>query len=120
MSPRIRNRILVTVVVCLSAVSLTLVSRAEKPSAEIQSPPAQGQAVEQTRKNIQVLKGLPESQLYPLMNFVAVSLGERCEFCHVSKGKDPKTGQTNWVWESDEKPEKLSGRRMMQMVRGHD
>ena len=116
MSPRIRNRILVTVVVCLSAASLTLVSRAEKPSAEIQSPPAQGQTVEQTRKNIQVLKGLPESQLYPLMNFVAVSLGERCEFCHVNKGKDPKTGQTNWVWESDEKPEKLSGRRMMQMV----
>jgi hypothetical protein len=63
-----------------------------------------------------VLKGLPESQLYLLMNFVAVSLGERCEFCHVSKGKDPKTGSTNWVWESDEKPEKLAGRRMMQMV----
>jgi hypothetical protein len=92
-----------------------MVSRAEKASVEIQSPP-QGQTVEQTRKNIQVLKGLPESQLYLLMNFVAVSLGERCEFCHVSKGKDPKTGSTNWVWESDEKPEKLAGRRMMQMV----
>jgi len=116
MSQRIKHRILVTVVGCLTAVSLTVVSRAEKPPAEIQTPPAQGQTVEQTRKNIQVLKGLPESQLYPLMNFVAVSLGERCEFCHVNKGKDPKTGQTNWVWESDEKPEKLAGRRMMQMV----
>lgn len=115
MSQRMTNRILAAVVGCLIAVSLTMVSRAEKPSVEIQSPP-QGQTVEQTRKNIQVLKGLPESQLYLLMNFVAVSLGERCEFCHVSKGKDPKTGLTNWVWESDEKPEKLAGRRMMQMV----
>src|ERR1044072_1408765 len=101
MRPQIRSRILLITVVGLFAVSLTIISRAEKPSAEIQSPP-QGQTVEQTRKNIQVLKGLPDSQLYPLMNFVAVSLGERCDFCHVTKGKDPKTGQTNWVWESDD------------------
>jgi hypothetical protein len=116
MSQQIRSRVLLITVVCLFAVSLTVISRAEKPSVEIQTPPPQGQTVEQTRKNIQVLKGLPESQLYSLMNFVAVSLGERCEFCHVTKGKDPKTGFTNWVWESDEKPEKLAGRRMMQMV----
>ena len=72
--------------------------------------------VEQTRKNIQVLKGLKESELYQVMNFMAVSLGEQCTFCHVTNGKDPKTGQTNWVWESDEKPEKQAGRRMIQMV----
>lgn len=80
---------------------------------------AQGdKPVEQTRKNIQVLKGLglKESQLYNLMNFMAVSIGEKCDFCHVTNGKDPKTGQTNWVWESDEKPEKQAGRRMLQMV----
>ena len=63
--------------------------------------------VNQTRKNIQHLKGLPESQLFPLMNFVATSLGVQCTFCHVQKGKDPKTGFTNWVWESDDKPEKV-------------
>jgi hypothetical protein len=50
------------------------------------------------------------------MNFMAVSIGEKCDFCHVTRGKDPKTGQTVWVWESDEKPEKQSGRRMLQMV----
>ena len=72
--------------------------------------------VEQTRKNIQVLKGLPSSQLFPLMNFVAVSLGVRCDFCHVKQGKDPKTGFDNWVWESDDKPEKKTARQMMQMV----
>ena len=31
--------------------------------------------VEQVRKNIQVLKGLPDSQLFLLMNFVDDSLG---------------------------------------------
>jgi len=72
--------------------------------------------VEQTRKNIQVLKGLPESQLFLVMNFVATSLGVQCNFCHVQQGKDPKTGFTKWVWESDDKPEKQTARRMMQMV----
>src|SRR5256714_5064542 len=72
--------------------------------------------VEQTRKNIQVLKGLPDSQLFLVMNFVATSLGVQCNFWHVQQGKDPKTGFTNWIWESDDKPEKQAGRRMMQMV----
>ena len=71
---------------------------------------------DQTRKNIQVLKGLPDSQLFLVMNFVAVSLGEQCNCCHVQQGKDPKTGFTKWVWESDDKPEKQTARRMMQMV----
>src|SRR5213594_4367860 len=49
-------------------------------------PPQAAQSektVEQTRKNIQVLKGLPESQLFLVMNFVATSLGVQCNFCHV-------------------------------------
>jgi len=75
-----------------------------------------GNTVDQTRKNIQVLKGLPDSQLYLLMNSVATSLGVNCNFCHVQQGKDPKTGNTNWVWESDDKPQKQTARRMMQMV----
>jgi hypothetical protein len=83
------------------------------------SAQAQGdKPVEETRKNLQVLKGLGlrESQFYNLMNFMAVSIGEECDFCHVVNGRDPKTGQRNWVWESDEKPEKQTGRRMLQMV----
>lgn len=80
---------------------------------------AQGQGdkpIEQTRKNIQVLKGLKESELYRVMNFMAVSIGDECDFCHVVKGRDPKNGQRIWDWESDEKPEKQAGRRMLQMV----
>ncbi len=81
-----------------------------------QAPQAGDRPVEQTRKNIQVLKGLPESQLFPEMNFIAASLGVQCGFCHVNKGRDPQTGQTIWVWESDEKPEKKTAREMMRMV----
>lgn len=116
MSQPILNRVLVSVLLCLAAVSLTIVSRAERPLVEIQSPAPQAQTVERTRKNIQVLKGLPESQLYPLMNFVAVSLGVECNHCHVSQGRDPKTGNANWLWERDDKPEKEAARRMMKMV----
>jgi len=75
-----------------------------------------GNTVAQTGKNIQVLKGLPESQLYLVMNFVATSLGVQCNFCHVQQGKDPTTGTTKWLWESDDKPQKQTARRMMQMV----
>lgn len=74
------------------------------------------QTVNQTGKNIQVLKGLPESQLFLVMNFVATSLGVQCNFCHVQQGKDPTTGTTKWLWESDDKPQKQTARRMMQMV----
>ncbi len=76
----------------------------------------QEETVERTRKNILVLKGLPESQLFPVMNFIGDSLGVHCDYCHVKKGTDPKTGNDNWIWESDEKPKKVVARQMMKMV----
>lgn len=103
-------------VVCAAvalAASFALWGRAARTSA--QGPPQGDRPVEQTRKNIQVLKGLPESQLFPEMNFIAASLGVQCGFCHVSQGKDAQ-GRTNWVWESDEKEEKKVAREMMRMV----
>jgi len=111
MSHENRLRILITLAIFLCAISLTLVSRAE----EAASTP-QGAQAERTFKNLQVLKGLREAELYQTMNFIAVSLGENCTFCHVTNGKDPKTNQINWVWESDDKPEKQTARRMLQMV----
>jgi Photosynthetic reaction centre cytochrome C subunit len=111
MSRANRIRILIALAVFLCAISLTLVSRAEVDAFTPQDKP-----VERTFKNIQVLKGLGESQLYQTMNFMAVSLGQECTFCHVTNGRDPKTGQNIWVWESDDKPEKQAARRMLQMV----
>ena len=146
MSAQTKMSSLICVALCLGVVCVTITSRAarltaangqqarEAENARALDParsvlrtsrtntltPAQGpqadKPVEQTRKNIQLLKGLPESQLFPLMNFVASSLGVQCNFCHVQQGKDPKTGFTNWIWDSDDKPEKQTARRMMQMV----
>ena len=66
--------------------------------------------VEQVRKNIQVLKGLPDSQLFMVMNFMRASLGVNCAYCHVNSGGD------KWEWEKDDKPTKRTARRMIQMV----
>ena len=74
------------------------------------------QPVEQTRKNIKVLHGVRESQLFPLMNFVGDSLGVHCDHCHVKSGKNPQTNEDIWQWESDVKQPKLVARDMMKMM----
>jgi hypothetical protein len=61
--------------------------------------------VEQTKKNIKVLQGLPSSQLIPVMAFMSNSLGVTCAHCHTK------------AWESDEKPAKDAARKMMAMTR---
>lgn len=73
-----------------------------------QAQPAE-KTVEQVQKNIQVLKGLPQSQLIPVMNFFATSLGVKCTYCHVNK-------DGVWAFDSDEKPEKKTAREMITMV----
>ena len=124
-------RLLVVTLACACAAMLITNARAQKSSANpefavslsslgmavpSQTPAAptgaQEKTVDQTRKNIQVLKGLPDSQLGEVMQFIAVSMGRRCDFCHVNKGGN------NWVWESDDKEEKLTARKMMTMVLG--
>ncbi len=67
--------------------------------------------VEQVQKNIQVLNGLPQSQLLAVMNYMGSSLGAKCTYCHVRK--DDK-----WDFVSDEKPEKRTAREMIKMVQG--
>ena len=65
--------------------------------------------VEQVQKNIQILKGMPASQLQPVMNYISTSLGVKCDFCHVNKDGE-------WNFAADEKPHKATAREMMQMV----
>jgi len=74
---------------------------------------ARADTVEHTRKNIQVLQGLQEDDLFPAMNVVAQSLGVHCDYCHVKHDK-------TWVWESDEKRPKLIARDMIRMMRTID
>jgi hypothetical protein len=56
-------------------------------------------------KNIQVFKGQPASDLIPLMALMSGSLGVNCAFCH----NPPK-------FESDEKKEKETARKMVTMT----
>jgi hypothetical protein len=82
----------------------------------VQTQSTADKPVEQVRKNIQVLKGLPDSQLFLLMNFVGDSLGVNCDHCHVKGEKNAQTGEDTWLWERDDKKEKAVGREMMRMV----
>jgi len=63
--------------------------------------------VEQVQKNIQVLAGMPSSQLLPVMHFMRASLGVRCDYCHVAE---------NGKYWMDDKPAKQTARRMLRMV----
>jgi hypothetical protein len=66
-------------------------------------------AVAQSRPNLRLLKDVPESELFLVMNVVADGLGVHCDFCHVRR-------EGVWQWASDAKPEKAIGRDMIAMV----
>ena len=65
--------------------------------------------VEQVRKNILVLKGMPASQLNPVMDYMASSLGVRCDHCH-------SLDSTGQGFEKDDLKPKGTARKMIQMV----
>jgi len=76
-------------------------------ATKAQSPPEK--TVEQVQKNIKVLTGMPQSQLIPVMNFFAASMGRRCNYCHVNN-------QGQWDYASDAKTEKTAAREMIKLV----
>ncbi len=74
--------------------------------AQSQAPQAAPatQTAGQHFKNIQVLKDIPADQLDPTMDFIANSLGVRCEYCHVRSD-----------FSKDDKRPKLTARKMIAM-----
>ncbi len=121
-------RVLVVTFLCGCAVLLITNSRAQKlmpaprkfamprstearpkPAQTPSSPASAEKTVEQVQKNIKVLTGLPQSQLIPVMNYFAATMGRRCNLCHVNTG-----GQ--WDYASDEKQEKNTAREMIKLV----
>src|SRR5215467_13997981 len=80
---------------------------AAQPAASSQ---AEEKPVEQTHKNIQALKGLPDSQLIPVMQLFSAALGVRCDNCHV------RTPDGKWEFDKDDKKAKLTARKMIQMT----
>ena len=72
-----------------------------------QEPGQAPKLAEDQYKNIQVFKGMPASQLMEVMHGFTHSLGVKCSFCHVEGAFD-----------KDDKPQKQTARKMIQMARG--
>ncbi len=105
-----KRTVLKLTAVTLAAIAVFVISN-RNTQAELGATPVapQDKPVEQVRKNIKVLTGLPDSQLIPIMNFMAASLGRRCNYCHVTdKGRDG--------YALDDKPEKNTARQMIKMI----
>src|SRR5258708_38073179 len=98
-------RLLIVALACVSAIVVITKAGAQKSSPV----PATEKTTEQVQKNIKVLKGLPQSQLIPVMNFFSASLRVRCTFCHVNNNGV-------WAFDSHEKPEKERARALITMV----
>lgn len=84
------------------AIIATIKLSARSAQATVSAP--EEKTAEQVYKNIQVFKGLPASQFDSLMAFISGSLGVKCNYCHVNP------------FERDDKPAKLTARKMIQMV----
>jgi len=89
----------------LIAVSSPLMAAADR------KPPTPDVPAEKYYKNIQVLQGVPSTEVMPIMNFMKDSLGVKCSFCHVTND----TGR--WPVERDDKPAKGKAREMIRMMR---
>src|SRR5438874_5051174 len=83
------------------AAAFVIVSAVAQSTSDEDSKP-----IEETHKNIKVLKGIPTRDLIPMMALISNSLGVTCTHCHVDK-----------QWELDDKDEKGVARSMIVMVR---
>jgi len=79
---------------------------AELPSLDPLPPGNKEERAEQKYKNIQLLKGIPSERLMKVMFAFKSSLGVDCTYCHI---KDQ--------FEKDDKPQKQTARKMIQLVR---
>jgi hypothetical protein len=71
------------------------------PAATTQAEPA----AEAVFKNIQALKGMPASQMKPIMNLISTSVGMKCDQCHVPD-----------AYEKDDKRAKQTTRQMIKLT----
>ncbi len=71
----------------------------------VTAPQSGDKKAEEQFKNIQVLKGVPADQIIPTMQFITASLGVECDFCHVQG-----------AFEKDDKKNKQTARKMMEMM----
>ena len=78
----------------------------ELPSLDPLPATSKEERAEQKYKNIQLLRGIPSDRLTKIMFAFKASLGVDCTYCHI---KDQ--------FEKDDKPQKQTARKMIQLVR---
>jgi hypothetical protein len=78
----------------------------ELPSLDPLPATSKEERAEQKYKNIQLLRGIPSDRLTKIMFAFKSSLGVDCTYCHI---KDQ--------FEKDDKPQKQTARKMIQLVR---
>jgi len=101
------HRSFVSIMFCTALMLLIGAGTLEALPGGAATPQQEDKPVEQVQKNILILKGMPSSQLLPVMHFMRTSLGVRCDYCHVAE---------NGKYWMDDKPPKQAARRMLQMV----
>ncbi len=79
---------------------------AQLPSLDPLPASSKEERAEQKYKNIQLLRGIPSERLTKIMFSFKASLGVDCTYCHI---KDE--------FEKDDKPQKQTARKMIQLVR---
>lgn len=78
----------------------------ELPSLDPLPAGSKEERAEQKYKNVQLLKGIPSERLMKVMFAFKSSLGVDCTYCHI---KDQ--------FDKDDKPQKQTARKMIQLVR---
>ncbi len=78
----------------------------ELPSLDPLASSSKEERAEQKYKNIQLLRGIPSERLTKIMFAFKASLGVDCTYCHI---KDQ--------FEKDDKPQKQTARKMIQLAR---
>src|SRR5579863_3041246 len=87
---------------CITAFGAVVGGLKAQSSAPLQTAAAATpKMAEEQFKNIKVLKGVPADQVFPAMQFITISLGVECEFCHV------KAADGKMEFEKDDKKNKI-------------
>lgn len=105
MSLRNMKRTYVTLAAAAATVVLWPAVSILRAQSGADAPKPKPKTTQEAFKNIQVLKDLPPGQLIPAMQFITSSLGVECDFCHV-----------RGAFDKDDKPTKVTARKMMQMM----
>jgi len=87
-------------------VCLLSVTPAAGQTVQEQTPPL----AEEVHKNVQVLRGIPETQFMETMGFFSASLGANCTYCHVAESSG------SWDRYADDNEHKQTARGMIRMM----